>query len=189
LKQNRLETIFTRNGLLPKLDLFIPLGKTGYADTFPDSFKALDNSTYDFTAGVRLSHFLGNRAAEARHLATRATRQQGKEAVRNLEELIGLDVRLGVNEVERARQQISASKVTRELQEKSLSAEKERFDVGASTALLVAQAQRDHLASLIAEVEAVINYRIALVQLYLAEGSLLERRGISFDVREAAELL
>ncbi|MDD3620183.1 MAG: TolC family protein [Desulfobulbaceae bacterium] len=189
LKQNRLETILTRNGLLPKLDLFISLGKTGFADTFSDSFKALDGSTYDFTAGVRLNHFLGNRAAEARHLAARATRQQGREAVRNLEELIGLDVRLAVNEVERARQQISASRVTRELQEKSLSAEKERFDVGASTALLVAQAQRDHLASLIAEVEAVIHYRLALIQLYLAEGSLLERRGISLDIKDAAELL
>jgi outer membrane protein len=188
LRQNRLETIFTRNGLLPRLDLFISLGKTGFADTFSDSFKALDGSTYDFTAGVRLSHFLGNRAAEARDLAARTTRQQGAEAVRNLEELIALDVRLAVNEVERIRQQITATRITRELQEKSMHAEKERFDVGASTALLVAQAQRDHLVSLIAEVEAVINYRIALVRLYLAEGSLLDRRGIRFDVEETARI-
>lgn len=188
LRQNRLETIFTRNGLLPRLDLFISLGKTGFADTFSDSFKALDGSTYDFTAGVRLSHFLGNRAAEARDLAARTTRQQGAEAVRNLEELIALDVRLAVNEVERIRQQITATRITRELQEKSMHAEKERFDVGASTALLVAQAQRDHLVSLIAEVETVINYRIALVRLYLAEGSLLDRRGIRFDVEETARI-
>jgi outer membrane protein len=108
--------------------------------------------------------------------------------VRNLEELIALDVRLAVNEVERIRQQITATRITRELQEKSMHAEKERFDVGASTALLVAQAQRDHLVSLIAEVEAVINYRIALVRLYLAEGSLLDRRGIRFDVEETARI-
>jgi outer membrane protein len=186
LRQNRLETVFTRNGLLPRLDLFISLGKTGFADTFSDSFKALDQSTYDFTAGVRLSHFLGNRAAEARDLAARTARQQGAEAVRNLEELIVLDVRLAVNEVERIRQQITATRITRELQEKTMHAEKERFDVGASTALLVAQAQRDHLVSLIAEVETVINYRIARVRLYLAEGSLLDRRGIRFDVEETA---
>ncbi|MCG8508031.1 MAG: TolC family protein [Rhodospirillales bacterium] len=55
--------------------------------------------------------------------------------------------------------------------------EVERFDVGSSTALLVAQAQRDLLASQIAEVEAIGNYRIALVELSLAEGSLLEWRG------------
>jgi outer membrane protein TolC len=182
LRQNRLETIFTRNGLLPKLDFFISLGKTGFADTFSDSFKELDGSTYDFTTGVRLSHYLGNRAAEARHLASRARRQQALEALHNLQELIAYDVRLAINEGERARRQISASRITRELQEQTLSAEKERFDVGASTALLVAQAQRDYLASQIAEVEAVVNYRLAIVQLYLAEGSLLERRGVRLDV-------
>jgi len=58
-------------------------------------------------------------------------------------------------------------------------AEQERFAVGSSTALQVAQAQRDLLNSQIAEIEAIVNYRIALVRLYLAEGSLLERRGIS----------
>jgi outer membrane protein TolC len=69
--------------------------------------------------------------------------------------------------------------VTRALQEETLAAERERFAVGASTTLLVSQAQRDLLASQIAEVEAIVNYRIALVNLFLAEGALIERRGIS----------
>jgi outer membrane protein len=178
LQQNRLETIMTRNGLLPKLDLFISLGKTGYGETFADSFRNMDENTYDFTAGIQLSHFLGNRQAAARDLAARATWRQSSEAVKNLEQIVDLDVRLAVNEVERSRQQITASKATRLLQEEALQAEKERFDVGASTALQVAQAQRDLLASSIDEVEAVVNYRQALVALYLAEGSLLERRGV-----------
>lgn len=179
LQQNRLETIATENGLLPRLDLFIALGKTGYADAFAESFRNLDDDTRDISAGIRLSRYLDNRGARARDLAARAGRQQAKEAVENLRQLIDLDVRLAVNEAERARRQISATRITRELQEETLQAEKERFDVGASTALLVAQAQRDLLASAIVEAEAVINYRKALVSLYLAEGSLLERRGVS----------
>ncbi len=127
---------------------------------------------------MRLSHFLGNRAADAQHLAARASRRQAAEALANLRQTVQVDVRLAVNEVERARQQISATRATRALQEETLNAEKERFDVGASTALLVAQAQRDLLASRIAEVKAIVNYRVALVRLYLAEGSLLERRGV-----------
>ncbi len=62
-----------------------------------------------------------------------------------------------------------------------MNAEKERFDVGASTALDVALAQRDFLRSQINEIESIVNYRIALVKLYLAEGSLLDRRGITID--------
>lgn len=178
LEQDRLETIVTRNGLLPVLDLFMVIGKTGYADTFPDSFRELDGDTYDVTAGVRLSRFVGNRAAEARDLAARTSRRQSADAVENLRQLVRLDVRLAANEVARTRQLIAASKATRELEEETVRAEREKYNVGSSTALLVAQAQRDLLLSQIAEVRAVVSYRIALVKLYLAEGSLLERRGV-----------
>ena len=180
LASNRLATVVTRNGLLPRLDLFIALGRSGFADTFSDSFRELEGPAYDVTGGIRLSHFLGNRSAEGRDLAARASRRQAAESVGNLRQLVRLDVRLAANEVDRAGKQVSASRATRVLQEETGQAEMERFDVGASTALLVAQAQRDLLGSQIAEVEAIVNYRIALVRLYLAEGSLLERRGIRF---------
>ncbi|MBN1142703.1 MAG: TolC family protein [Deltaproteobacteria bacterium] len=179
LTQNRLETIVTRNGLLPRLELFIALGKTGYADTFSNSFRELDGDTYDFTVGVRLSQLLGNRVARARDLAAQAKQTQAAVAIDNLLQLVHLDVRLAANELERARQQIDATRATRTFQEQTLAAEKERFDVGTSTALEVAQAQRDLLQIQITEVETIVTYRIALVRLYLAEGSLLERRGVS----------
>lgn len=178
LDQQRLETVVTRNGLLPRLDFFVTLGKTGYADTFTESFRDLDGQTYDLLAGIQLSQALGNRGAKARHLAARTTRRQSEEALSNLRQLVQLDVRLAVNELERTRQQITATAFTRALQEETLFAEKERFEVGASTNLLVSQAQRDLLASQIAEIEAIGNYRIALINLYLSEGTLLERRGI-----------
>ncbi len=189
LSRDRLETIVTRNGLLPRLDLFIALGKTGFGDSFSESFRELDGDTYDVTAGVRLSHFLGNRAAQAQDLSARARRRRAAEAVANLRQIVQVDVRLAFNEVERTRQQITATKATRTLREETLDAEKERFDVGASTALLVAQAQRDLLISSIAEVRAIVNYRIALVKLYLAEGSLLERRGVSLPATENGDRL
>ncbi|MCG6892217.1 MAG: TolC family protein [Desulfobacteraceae bacterium] len=178
LEQNRLETVLTRNGLLPKLDLFVVLGKTGYADSFAESFQALDGDTYDAAVGVRLSQYIGNRTAKARDLAARASRDQAREALANLRQIVRLDVRLAVNELERSRQQISASRVTRTFREQTLAAEKQRFDVGVSTSLLVAQAQRELISSQIDEVEAIVGYRIALVRLYLSEGSLLERRGV-----------
>ncbi len=189
LQRNRLETVVTRNGLLPKLNLFIALGKTGFADTFSESFHELDGKTRDYTVGIRLNHYLGNRAAEGRNLAAYAARQQAAEAVANLRQLIHLDVRLAANQVERTRQQIDATRATRIFQEQTLNAEKERFDVGASTSLQVAQAQRDLLRIQIAEIEAIINYRIALVRLYQAEGSLLERRGVNVSAGDFLDLL
>lgn len=179
IEQRRLETVVTRNGLLPRLEFFAALGRTGYGDTWTESARELGGDTYDFSAGVRFRHLLGDRAARARDRAARASRTQAAEALANLRQLVHLDVRLAVNAAERARLQIGATAATRRFQEETLAAEKERFAVGASTALLVAQAQRDLLGSQIAEVEAVVHYRIALTELYLAEGSLLERRGVT----------
>ena len=48
----------------------------------------------------------------------------------------------------------------------------------AQGALLSAQAQRDLVASQIAETESFVNYLKALIDLYRLEGSLLQRRGI-----------
>lgn len=180
LQQDRLETIVTRNGLLPRLELFADLGVTGFSDRFNASVREIKNrDTYDYSVGFQFNHYLGNRAAEARDRAARASRDQAAEAVNNLTQLVELEILLAMNEVERTRQQIHATEASRILQQQTYEAERERFDVGTSTSLLVSQAQRDLLASRIAEVEAVINYRIALVELYLAEGSLLQRRGIT----------
>ncbi len=181
LRRDELDTLVTRNGLLPRLDVFLALGRTGFGDTFDESFRELETNTYDWTAGVSFSYLLGNRAARARDHAAQADRRRAEEAVENLLQLVRLDVRIALDELERTRQQIGATAATRALQEQTVEAEQARFEVGSSTALLVAQAQRDLLQAQIAEVESVVAYRIARVRLFLAEGSLLERRGIRFD--------
>jgi outer membrane protein TolC len=182
-EQDRLEVVVTRNGLLPRLDVFLTLGKTGYADSFFDSFGDLGGDGFDVSVGLSLSRALGNREAKGRAQLARATARQAAAAVANLEQIVHLDVRLAANEVERARRQIGATAATRALQEETVAAERQRFDVGTSTGLLVAQAQRDLLEAQIDEVSAVVQYRIALVELYRAEGTLLARRGvaITFD--------
>lgn len=187
LRKNRLETVITRNGLLPRLDFFIRLGRTGFADTFSGTFQDFSkNEANDFQLGLTLSHAIGNRKAEAIDQAAIASRIQAEIAVDNYLKLIQLDVRLSVNEVERTRKQIKATRTTRMFQEQTVTAEEDRFDVGSSTALLVAQAQRDLLSARIAEVEAIVGFRIALIRLYLAEGSLLEMRGIRIESPNSA---
>ena len=189
LQQSRLETVVTRNGLLPRLDFFVALGKSGFADSFAESFRRLDGDSYDLSAGLRLNYLLGNRPARAQNLAAHAGRQQASAALANLRQLVHLDVRLAVNEVERTRRQIDASRATRIFREQTLAAEQERFEVGTSTALLVAQAQRDLLETRIAESQAIVDYRIALVGLYRAEGSLLDRRGVAIVAAPAPAAL
>jgi outer membrane protein len=178
LERGRLEVVKTRNGLLPRLDFFISLGKTGFAESFGDAWADLDGRGYDLRAGLLFSYPLGNRAAEADYRRARLARQQANEALQNLSQLIDLDVRLAHIEVERALEQIEATRATRTLRQETLRAETEKFRVGTSTAFLVAQAQRDLLESQIAEIRAMVNYRQALIELYRMDGSLLLRRAI-----------
>ena len=185
LEKNQLETLVTKNGILPRLDLFIALGRTGYGEGFSDTFENIKHDTAnDFRIGLSLNHLVGNRESEAKNRLALASKAQAQIAVENLSKLVEMDVRLAVNEVERTRQQIAASRTTRAFQEQTSSAEKDRFDVGDSTSLLVTQAQRDLLITRIAEVEAIVKFRIALVQLHLAEGSLLDLRGIIIDTND-----
>jgi len=179
-----LEVVKTRNGLLPKLDLFVTLGRTGYANSFGRSASDLDRDGYDALVGVRGEFPLGNRDARAQRQRAVLTRQQALRAVENLAQFVEMDVRTAFIEANRTREQISATAATRELQAEKLRAETEKFRVGRSTSLLVAQAQRDLLSSQIAEVEAVVNCLKAMVEMYRLEGSLLERRGISAPGRE-----
>ncbi len=188
VQRGDLEIIKTKNGLLPVLDLFITLGKTGYADSFGDSVTDIDGKGYDISGGIGLAYPLRNREAKASHRRAILDRTQAVEAVDNLAQLVQVDVRAAYIEVQRAKEQVAATTASRKLEEEKLRAETEKFRVGRSTTLLVAGAQRDLVISQIAEVRAVADYLKALVNLYRLEGSLLERRGISAPGREPVDL-
>lgn len=179
IQREEVELMRTKNGLLPKLDLFITLGRSGYADSFGDSLSDLDGDSYDTEVGLTLDYPLSNRAAKARHARAQVTRQRAQKALDNLKQLVTLDIRIAFLEVNRTRRQIDASSATRRFQEEKLRIETEKFRVGRSTNLLVAQAQRDLLSSRLDEVRAVVNYLNALTDFYRLEGTLLEHRGIN----------
>ncbi|HSO18055.1 MAG TPA: TolC family protein, partial [Desulfosarcina sp.] len=188
LLRGDLELVKTRDGLLPLLDLFATLGKSGYANAFGDAVGRIDGNNYDAGAGLRLAYPLFNRDARARHRRARLSREQAEKSLDNLSQLVEVDVRSAYIEVDRTKQQIAASSVTRAFDEEKLRTETEKLRVGKSTSFLVAQAQRDLLASRIAEVRAIVNYLKALIDLYYQDGSLLERRGIAAPGREPVVL-
>ncbi|MBW2545216.1 MAG: TolC family protein [Deltaproteobacteria bacterium] len=184
IQMGDLEIVKTKNGLLPKMDFFINLGKTGYAGSFGSSARDIDGNTYDILAGVSLEYPFINRKARARHRNSLLSRKQAEEAMKNLVQLVQVDVRSAYIEANRAKEQIAATAATRTFQKEKARIETEKFRVGKSTTLLVAQAQRDLLSSRITETQAIANYLKSLIELYRLEGSLLERRGIMAPGRE-----
>lgn len=182
LQQDDLELIKTKNGLLPQLELFMTLSHSGnrtlYSDALATGADRLEDSALRTDVGARFSYPLGNRAGQARHQRARMSKEQDEGALENLAQLVEQDVRGSYVEYERARAQVTATAATRRLQEVVAETEAEKFRVGNSTALLVAQAQRDLLAAQINEAQAQSNLRKATVNVYRLEGSLLLRRGV-----------
>ena len=182
LKKNEFEIIRTRNGLLPRLDFFANLGAYGFANSFTGGLGAIETDNFDVNVGLLFERPWGNRSARAAHRRSRLSRTQSEEALRNLTRLIEEEVQAALVEVRRTREQIAATRVTRRYAEEVLRSESEKFKIGRSTAILVSQAQRDLLASQIAETEASTNHWKAHIDLDLSRGSLLETRGIQIPL-------
>jgi outer membrane protein TolC len=185
---DELEIVKTKNGLLPLMDLFVTLGTTGYADSFGGSFSDINGDSYDALVGAEFQYPIYNRDAKARHQRSILSREQTEKALANLSQLVEVDVRTAYIEVNRAKEQVTASKATRIFDEEKVRIETEKFRVGRSTNLLVARAQRDLLISRINEVQAIANYLKALIDLYRLDGSLLERHGITAPGRDPVSL-
>ena len=177
-EKGELEVVRTRNGLLPRLDFFIALGAAAYDQDFGSAAEKVFNRGPRLSGGLTFSFPLGNNAAAARAEKAAASRAQADEALRNLERLAELEIRTAYVAVERSRSQIAAVAETSRLQEEKLKAETEKYSVGRSTSYAVSLAGRDLLEARLGEAQAVVGYLTALLALYRAEGTLLQRRGI-----------
>ncbi len=181
-QKGQLEIVKTRNGLLPKLDLFIMLGRTGYSETF-------NGSIYDYSAGYGGADIMGrlkleipvfNRRAEAEHTKSVIQLAQQNEAVDNLLQLAQQDVLLAYVEIHRAKDQMAMAAKALKFQLEKLQAQTEKYQLGIGNAFQVAQAQKDTVSTQISLLQARIEYLKGLTQFYVAEGSLLARRGIGY---------
>lgn len=177
LANGELEVVRTKNGLLPSLDFFTDLGLAGRGDNPSDANSKLGDYP-SWRIGLQFSYALQNRSARAAFRRAQFNRAIAEEAIENYKQIIEVDVRLAINEIERTKRLIESTHITRLLREEELAAEIEKFRVGRSTQLLVAQAQRDLTAARVDEISAIVAHVKAYLTLFKAEGSILQRRGI-----------
>lgn len=181
IERGDLELVKTRNGLLPRLDLFASLGRSGYASSFNDSVGTAAEQGHDVSVGLQFNVLLGNRNARADHRRAVLSRDQSAEALNNLCQLAQEDVRTAWVQAHSSDEQVVATLASRTLQERKLDAEMAKFREGKSTPLLVAQAQRDLLESKLAYVQSIVAAILARTDLHRLDGSLLDLHGIAVN--------
>jgi outer membrane protein TolC len=191
---------FLKNRLLPQIDLvgrygLVGLGGTQYqrsgtgitgdiVNTVPGGFgDALGSiAGFDYPAwsvAVNMSVPLGRREARATQARGRIQLEQARTQVTQLELRIASDLTTAAKTAQSAAQAVDAAQAAHTLAQQSLDAEQQKFRVGLSTNFNVIQAQRDLATARAAELQSVLTYRKALVEIDRLSKTSLQRANVT----------
>ena len=131
---------------------------------FGDVLRQLFAANYPtWTVGFTLSYPLGRSADQSALVRSELEREQSVAQLRSAELKVVREVRQAAMQLEQNRQRIETTRLGRELSEQRLDAEQKRFEVGMSTNFNVIQAQRDLAVARNNELQAQLDYQLALI--------------------------
>jgi len=203
----RVQYLYSRNQVLPQVDLDLNYGLAGLAGNaaefdpitgqptgrieripygrglsqiFEGDFPSW---TVGFNIGVPITN-IGARA-EARR-AELDYRQSQLQQVATRQSIM-VDVRSAARAVDTAARSIVATRAAREAAERNVEAERRRYENGMTTNFQVLSVQQDLSDTRIRELNALVSYNQAIARYHRAVGDVLETRGISIDAPELAQ--
>ncbi len=201
LKNKEFNLSYSRNQLLPDLRFTLSYWSPGisgdqiiYKDDNPltgvrlgtipgkksDALKDAMNFKFrNWAMGLTLALPISNVISKANYAQAWLSLEQARLKLKSQQQQVDLEISNTVRAVETNYQRAKAYKAARELAEKKLEAELEKFKVGMSTNYLVLQYQRDLANAQTMELKALIDYNISLANLDRVMGIGRERRGIS----------
>lgn len=179
-----------RNSLLPQVDLsatYIQGGRNLDLGGVFDGISDRQDQIYRF--GVTGSVPIPNRAARNNYERSRLTVRQAEERFKQTEDDVMLNVRIAAHGALTSEILVESNRQTRILQEANVAAEEKRLRLGVTTSYRVLQIQEDLTAAQTQEVQATINFEKSLVELQVAEGTLLEHLGIEYESQVESQLV
>lgn len=182
IERARLDAAVAANQVKPQLNLLIDYGYSGVGGAYSDAFEQITGIDFlGWTAQLQFAYPIQNRTARAGLAIADLNVERTETELEDLRTVIATEVRRAARGVRTAAQQIEASRISREFQEKNLEAERRRYENGMSTSFQITEIQEDLTLARSNEVAAVISYRTALAEYYRATGRLLETEGITID--------
>jgi len=154
----------------------------GMDSSLGDAFQQIYNADFDeWRIQLQFSYALQNRERREQKIIADLAVEQGVARLEELRTQIITEVRTAARAVETAAKQIESARVSRELEEKNLDAERKRYENGMSSSFRVLQIQEDLTQARSREVSAITTYRTALAGYYRSIGLLLEQKGVEID--------
>ncbi len=178
---------YTRNQLLPRLDVQGTYALSGIAGSYSKSFSNVrDQQGPLWNAGVIFSIPLGNVEARAAHDVSKYRKEQAILNIERVELTIGIDVDTILGRVETNVQRIKTASRSRQLAEEALKIGEKRLAEGVATSFNVLELQRDLSTVRSRQLAAEADLSKSIVQLWVASGTLLDKSGINIDKGKAS---
>lgn len=173
---------FTRNQLLPRLDLQATLTANGLSGSRSDAYdRAFDRQGYDTQVGFQFSIPLGNRTAKA---GSEVAEHRERQAILNIarsELNVSVEIDSIIAQVKAAKAKLDSTRESVRLSERLLDTEQKRLGEGVARTFDVLKARREMADASTRQIAALAEYNKAATQLALVSGTLLERQGIRID--------
>lgn len=186
IENAKLEETRTRNEMLPQLDVTGAYGQGGRDHKPRQVFYGMRQGEADvMSVGVQGSIPIGNRAARGQYQRAEITRRQAEQRFESVRQSLMAAVHLALRNVFTNQTLVESTRQAREFQEVNVTAEEKRLRLGVTTSYQVLLVQQDLTAAQTQEVQAMIDYEKALVDLQLAEGTLLGNLGVEFEAPAA----
>jgi outer membrane protein TolC len=174
LLQDESNIRFARNQTLPLVTLNYTYGINGTGATRDDSFDLLFDSDFvDHRVGLQAVVPLGNEVAKNKLRQMIYQRRQRLATRASREDIIRLEVLNAVDQVEANWQRILAARQTAILTGRVYEAEQRQFEQGLRTSTDVLDAQLRFADAQSAEIFALADYQISLVDVAYATGTVL----------------
>jgi outer membrane protein TolC len=175
--------LLERNGTLPDVRFLASYGASGLDDQLGGSLQdALDRESREWSVGGSLSMPLDNEAARSRLRASLLSRLQRGRTKDAREQEIAQQTLRAADALETSWQRILATRIAAIAAGTALASEQRQFGIGASTSTNVLDAASNLAEAQLAEIQALRDYQISLVDLSVATGTMLGAAKIDLDV-------
>ena len=196
LESNKINLVGIRSGLKPTLQAFAQLTNNGLTGDLNPLLAApglnflsggygnllaqIARRNYpNYSAGFSVNIPLRNRAAQSDYVTSQLELRQNELNYQKSINQVRVDVQNALIGIEQAHSRFEAAQKSRQLQEKTLSNDQKKYALGAGTAYLVVQDQRDLATAINNEVQAMANYTHAKISLDQALGRTLDVNRVS----------
>jgi outer membrane protein TolC len=173
LGQGGTQFISTGNGVSRVVTGTVP---GGYGDALGTLFQ---NKYPTWSFALNVSYPIGTSAAEASVARARVQLTQVEAQVHQIELQVATDVTTAATNVQNGVEQVQAAQAASQFAQKQLEAEQSKFEVGMSTNYFVVQAQRDLATAQNNELQAILGYRRAVVELERLQQTSLTNSNIT----------